>query len=260
MQIKVAETAGFCFGVNRAVDTLDKMLGQGKKVCTLGPIIHNNIVVDDFKKKGAVIIDSPEAVPDGYGVVIRAHGVTKQVIDKLDQLGIDYVDATCPYVLKIHRIIKENSREDNTVLIAGDEQHPEVCGFRSHCKGESFVFRNSDELEKILSENRLFTNKEIIVVAQTTFSVKEWKKSLKIIEKVCTNRNSFDTICKATQNRQDEAEKLSAECDAMIVIGGRHSSNTVKLKNVCETNCKTFLIERVEEVGEIDFSPIKELA
>ena len=255
--IKIAETAGFCFGVNRAVNMLENMLEKGEKVCTLGPIIHNNTVVDNLNSKGAVIVDSPEDVPDGYGVVIRAHGVTKQVIEKLDELGVEYTDATCPYVLKIHRIIKENSHTDNVVLIAGDESHPEVCGFRSHCKGESYVFRNSDELNNIFEKNSDISELEVIVVAQTTFSVIEWKKSLKIIEKVCTNSISFDTICRATQDRQNEAQILSAECDAMIVIGGRHSSNTVKLKNVCEKNCPTYLIERVEELERLDFSPFK---
>ncbi len=257
MQVEVAKTAGFCFGVNRAVNMLGKMLNEGKKVCTLGPIIHNNTVVDDFKNKGAIIVDSPKEVPEGYSVVIRAHGVTKQVISQLEKLGVDYVDATCPYVLKIHRIIKENSKEDNVVLIAGDETHPEVCGFRSHCVGESYVFKNCDNLEEILKSNNNFDKKEIIVVAQTTFSVNQWKKSLKIIEKVCTNSISFDTICRATQDRQNEAEILSGRCDAMIVIGGRHSSNTVKLKNVCENNCRTFLIERVEEVESLDISSCK---
>ena len=259
MQIEVAKTAGFCFGVNRAVDMLYELVESGKKVCTLGPIIHNPVVIEELENKGVKIIDTPEDAPEGYEVVIRAHGVTKETVQALSERKIPFTDATCPYVLKIHKIIKENSTEDNVVLIAGDEKHPEVCGFRSHCKGVSFVYKNEEELISILQNNPEFSHKETIVVAQTTFSVKEWKKCAKIIQKVCTNSKSFDTICKATQNRQNEAAELSMRSDAVIVIGGAFSSNTVKLKNVCQENAKTFLIERVEELKDIDFSPFKKI-
>ena len=256
---QTAKTAGFCFGVNRAVKILNKIVDEGRNVCTLGPIIHNPIVIEDLESKGVRIIDSPSQTPENFEVVIRAHGVTKQVIGELNENNIGYTDATCPYVLKIHKIIKENSREDNIVLIAGDESHPEVCGFRSYCKGKSFVFKNSDELEEILENNRFIADGEIIFVAQTTFSVKEWKKSEKIIEKLCTNQKTFDTICRATQDRQLEAIELSRKSDAMIVIGGRFSSNTVKLYNVCKENCDTFLIERVEELRDVDFSSYEKI-
>lgn len=253
MKIETAKTAGFCFGVNRAVNILYRKLDEGKKVCTLGPIIHNPQVIEELEAKGVEIVENPCDTPDGYEIVIRAHGVTKQVIEELEERSIPFTDATCPYVIKIHKIVKENSSESNVLLIAGDERHPEVCGFRSHCKGESFVFKNEEELIAILEKNSEFSDKEIIVVAQTTFSVKEWKKCRKILQKVCTNSISFDTICKATQNRQDEAELLSKRNDAMLVIGGHFSSNTVKLKNVCEKNCRTFLIERPQELYRIDF-------
>ncbi len=259
MQIEVAKTAGFCFGVNRAVDILYKMVDEGRKVCTLGPIIHNPVVIEELESRGVKIIDTPSEAPEGYEVVIRAHGVTKETVEELNELTIDYTDATCPYVLKIHKIIKENSTKDNVVLIAGDEKHPEVCGFRSHCKGRSFVFKNEEELLSILNNNRNFSEEEIIVVAQTTFSVKEWKKSAKIIQKLCTNSKSFDTICRATQDRQNEAAELSGRSDAMIVIGGRFSSNTVKLNNVCKEHCETFLIERVDELKDIDFSSFRKI-
>lgn len=259
MQIEVAKTAGFCFGVNRAVKMLEKLVDDGKKVCTLGPIIHNPVVIDELCEKGVRIVSSPDEVPDGYEVVIRAHGVTKEVTEALESKNITYTDATCPYVLKIHRIIKENSTADNVVLIAGDEKHPEVCGFRSHCKGSSFVFVNCDELVKILAEHPEFSNEEIIVVAQTTFSVKEWKNSVKILQKVCTNAKTFDTICSATQDRQNEACDISKKNDAVIVIGGAFSSNTVKLKNVCAENAVTFLVERVDELKDIDFTPFTKI-
>ncbi len=259
MQIEVAKTAGFCFGVNRAVKMLEKLVDDGKCVCTLGPIIHNPVVIDELSEKGVRIVESPDEVPEGYEVVIRAHGVTKEVTEALESENITYTDATCPYVLKIHRIIKENSTADNVVLIAGDEKHPEVCGFRSHCKGSSFVFVNCDELVKILAEHPEFSNEEIIVVAQTTFSVKEWKNSVKILQKVCTNAKTFDTICSATQDRQNEACDISKKNDAVIVIGGAFSSNTVKLKNVCAENAVTFLVERVDELKDIDFTPFTKI-
>lgn len=253
MEIRIAKTAGFCFGVNRAVNMLYKMIDEGRKVCTLGPIIHNPQVIEDLESRGVKAVASPEEVPKGYEVVIRAHGVTKQVLLSLQQLNIPFTDATCPYVLKIHKIIKEKTQSDDIVLIAGDGNHPEVCGFRSHCKGESYAFKTAQELENILKSISDREDKRKILLAQTTFSVNEWKKSLKIIEKLCTNSIYFDTICKATQERQDEAEHLSKWADVMFVIGGAFSSNTVKLKNVSAQNAKTFLIERAEELKLDDY-------
>lgn len=259
MEIRVAETAGFCFGVNRAVDMLYKMIDEGKKVCTLGPIIHNPQVIEDLEKRGVKAVSSPCQVPEGYEVVIRAHGVTKQVIAELQERNIPYTDATCPFVLKIHKIIKEQTHKDDIVLIAGDGQHPEVCGFRSHCKGESYTFKNQQELLEIIENNSDLENKRIFLLAQTTFSVKEWKKCLKIIEKLYTNSIYFDTICSATQRRQDEADHLSRWADVMLVIGGTFSSNTVKLKNVCSENARTYLLERAEDLQPIDFSGCQKL-
>ncbi|MBQ7294672.1 MAG: bifunctional 4-hydroxy-3-methylbut-2-enyl diphosphate reductase/30S ribosomal protein S1 [Clostridia bacterium] len=259
MEIKVAETAGFCFGVNRAVDMLYKMIDEGRQVCTLGPIIHNPQVIEDLENRGVKAVASPSEVPEGYEVVIRAHGITKETLGELEERKIPYTDATCPYVLKIHKIIKQQTSEDDIVLIAGDGNHPEVCGFRSHCKGKSYTFKTADELAEILESNSNFANKNKILLAQTTFSVKEWKKSLKIIEKLCTNSIYFDTICRATQERQDEAEHLSQWADAMLVIGGTFSSNTVKLKNVCSENAVTYLIERVQDLQPIDFMGCKKI-
>lgn len=253
MEIRVAETAGFCFGVNRAVNILYKMIDEGKKVCTLGPIIHNPQVIEDMQSKGVRIISDVSEVAEGYEVVIRAHGVTKETVEALESSGVKFTDATCPYVLKIHRIIKEQTSENDIILIAGDGEHPEVRGFSSHCKGKYFTFKKEDELTDILNENDNFENKQIYLLAQTTFSVKEWKKCLKIIQKLCTNPIYFDTICRATQERQDEAGALSQWADVMLVIGGNFSSNTVKLKNVCQENTRTYLIERAEDLQPIDF-------
>ena len=253
-RIKLAKTAGFCFGVNRAVDMLYKMVESGEKVCTLGPIIHNPQVIADLESRGVKIAETPKDAPEGYKIVIRTHGVTEGTIDQIEALGREYINATCPFVMKIHKIIREHSAEDTVTLIAGDDHHPEVQGFRSHCRGESYVYKNSEELEELLEKHGDFSQKQQICVAQTTFSIKEWEKCLKILKIHCTNRKIFDTICSATNERQKEAEQLSLECDAMVVVGGRTSSNTFKLKTVCEKNCPTYLIETAEELKDIDLS------
>ena len=248
MSIVVADTAGFCFGVNRAVNMVNKLLAAGKKVYTLGPIIHNKQMVDELASQGVEIAEKPEDVTNGATLVIRSHGVPLDVIDRINLLKLDYADATCPFVSKIHKIVNEASKKGKRVLIAGDENHPEVEGIRGNCISESYVFKNLDELKKLVKSNNFDNNMDTIIVAQTTFSVEEWQNCLNFFKKVCTNATIFDTICNATSDRQKEAEKLSKSSDLMIVIGGRHSSNTVKLKDICEKNCKTFLIETADEL------------
>lgn len=253
-KIILAETAGFCFGVDRAVNLVYSLVNDGKKVCTLGPIIHNAQLVGDLEQRGVKIIDSIDECPDGYMVVVRTHGVEKSVIDDIENKNIDYVDATCPFVKKIHRIVKKFD-SSVPVLVAGDVNHPEVIGIRSYCNGKSFVFKNDEELQKILQNDYIDKNEKIICVSQTTFSLEEWKKCEKIIKKVCTNCEIFDTICNATADRQNEAYEISKKSDAMIVIGGRHSSNTCKLRDVSSAHCRSFLIETADELKSIDLSP-----
>ena len=248
MNIIVADTAGFCFGVNRAVNIVNKLLAAGKKVYTLGPIIHNKQMVDELASQGVEIAEKPEDVINGATLVIRSHGVPSDVMDRINLLKIDYANATCPFVSKIHKIVNEASKKGKRVLIAGDGNHPEVEGIRGNCISESYVFKNLDELKKLVKGNNFDNNMDTIIVAQTTFSVEEWQNCLNFLKKVCTNATIFDTICNATSDRQKEAEKLSKSSDLMIVIGGRHSSNTVKLKDICEKNCKTFLIETADEL------------
>ena len=253
MQIKLAETAGFCFGVNRAVKLVENLLDEGNKVYTLGPIIHNPQLVESLAERGTVIINSPdEATADGV-VVLRSHGVIKSVKDEIEKLGLKYVDATCPFVDKIHTIIRENSTEDNIVFIAGDENHPEVQGIRSYAKGKSYVFKDAKELESLCSDDEKSSEKEKIFVAQTTFNTNEWKKCKKNINLLYTNAKIFDTICIATEKRQKEAIELSKISDIMIIIGGRGSSNTAKLCAVCSENCRSHLIETASELNGIDF-------
>ena len=254
MEIILAESAGFCFGVNRAVNKVEELLEKNKKVATLGPLIHNPQYIKSLCDRGAVIVDSPSAVPENCELVIRAHGITKELHEEIENSGISFADATCPFVKKIQNIVAKESTSENIVLIAGDEDHPEVKGFRSYCNGKSYVFKNYDELEILIDQNQFICDIEVIYVAQTTFSIPEYKKCSEFIKKVCTNVKKFDTICDATSKRQKDACNLSLKCDIMLIIGGRMSSNTQKLKNVCENNTRTVLIESAEELKDIDFS------
>ena len=256
VQITLAKTAGFCFGVNRAVTMLYDLVDKGENICTLGPIIHNPQVISDLSLKGVNIIDNIEKVESGKKVVIRTHGVEKNSLDFCVNNSVDFIDATCPFVKKIHKIVEKNSTNTLPVLIAGDSKHPEVIGIKSYCNGECFIFNSLEELEKILINNTFNPEKPFIVVSQTTFSIKEWKKCLKIINLYYTNAIIFDTICNATEERQAEALILSKKNDIMIIIGGRTSSNTAKLKAVCEPNCPTYLIETANELLDIAFCDV----
>ena len=259
MRITLAKTAGFCFGVDRAVKTAYDIAAKGVDAVTLGQLIHNTFVTNELEEKGVGIIESPSQAKSGQTVIIRAHGIAESVYRELEENGAEICDATCPFVKKIHTAVSENSSEDVPVLIAGDPVHPEVIGIVGHCKGQSFVFRNVDELENIFRENAEICQKRIIAVSQTTFSQNEWKKCKEKIKIYCTNSKIFDTICFATRQRQEEAAELSKKSDMMIIIGGRHSSNTVKLRLVCEENCETYLVERAEELRTINFSQCAEI-
>ena len=249
MTVHLAKTAGFCFGVNRAVEMVFQLLNEGKQVCTLGPIIHNAQMVAELEARGVRTVHSVDEVRAGETLVIRSHGVGRELYDKAAQSGIEVADATCPFVAKIHRIVAEQSAAGDTVLIAGDENHQEVIGIRGHCIGEVLIFSDEESLQKILENRPDLAEKPVSVVSQTTFHAKSWAKCQEILKKVCTNAKIFDTICNATSMRQKEAGELSAVCDGMIVIGGRHSSNTAKLFSVCRQNCdRTFLIETAAEL------------
>lgn len=259
MKITLAKTAGFCFGVNRAVNMLYDLVSEGVNVCTLGPIIHNPQVVVDLESKGVNIIDDISDASESKKVVIRTHGVEQSILKYCENNALDYIDATCPFVKKIHKIVQKNSSKDLPVLIAGDKKHPEVIGIKSYCNGACFVFNSVDELDEIFKNNSFNREKPFVVVSQTTFSTKEWKKCVKKIKILYTNAIIFDTICSATEERQAEALLLSKENDAMIIIGGRTSSNTAKLKAVCEPNCLTYLIETAEELQDIALCDVQSI-
>lgn len=248
MSITVAKTAGFCFGVDRAVNLVYKLVDDGVQACTLGPIIHNPQLVSDLASKGVRTIERPDQADRQETVVIRSHGVAQSVYDELALEGVAYADATCPFVSKIHRIVSEQSRAGSVILIAGDECHPEVEGIRGHCFGQSFVFNTPEKLEKILTNEIDVSKKRIILVAQTTFKVGLWENCAEIAKKLCTNIEIFDTICNATSERQAEAIRLAKASDLMVVVGGRHSSNTAKLFEVCAKHTQTVLIETGDEL------------
>ena len=254
MPIILAESAGFCFGVSRAVELAEQLADEGKQVCTLGPIIHNPQVVKRLEEKGVHIVDSPEEVPEGAVLVIRSHGVPQSVLDRTEELGVQVCDATCPFVAKIHRIVAEASREGATVLIAGDESHPEVIGIRGHCSGPSFVFGDENALRECLESSVELDKTPIVLVSQTTFNAYIWEKCSEIVKKHYTNAKIFDTICNATAKRQKEAVALSRKCDIMVIVGGRESSNTAKLRDVCAANCPTVLVETADGLRAADFA------
>jgi len=259
LRITIAKTAGFCFGVDRAVNMAYDLASKNISAATLGELIHNNSVTSQLESKGVRMIETPSQSEEGETVIIRAHGVSRQIYDELEKAGANVCDATCPFVKKIHNIVAENSSDEVPVFIAGDPNHPEVMGIRGHSNGDVYVFNNADELEDFLYKNQFLCKKGIIAVSQTTFSQKEWKKCKEKIKIYCTNPKIFDTICSATRKRQDEAAEISKQSDMMIVIGGRHSSNTVKLKAVCSENCETHLVERADELRTIDFSQCAEI-
>ena len=248
MPILLAKSAGFCFGVNHAVDEVNALLDAGESVCTLGPIIHNPQVVEQLRRRGVQTVDSVAQVPAGSVLVIRSHGVPRSVYEEIRAAGIRCCDATCPFVAKIHRIVAANSDEKTAVLIAGDPDHPEVLGIRGHCAGTSFVFRNREELAQQLKIIQSGDFASCIMVSQTTFHTLEWEKCTEIAKKSCTNLQIFDTICNATANRQQEAIHLAQQCHKMVIVGGRESSNTAKLRDVCAPYGAAYLVEDATEI------------
>ena len=212
-------------------------------MCTLGTIIHNPKIIKEFEDKGIKIIDHPSQVPNGYILVIRAHGTTKENLEYMKKNNIDFIDATCPFVKKIHRIVEKNSDKKDFLLISGNSNHPEVIGIKSFFNKNVFIFDDVKSLNKILDDNPEIANKSGIVVSQTTFSKEKWAKCIELLKKQLKKLEVFDTICKTTCLRQSEAEEMSKKSDLMIVVGGKNSSNTTKLYEICSKNTNTILVE-----------------
>ncbi len=248
MEIKLAKTAGFCFGVRRAVDTVyDQVSKGGSPIYTYGPIVHNEQVVQDLEARGVQVLkDQKELAELAKGtVIIRAHGVGRAVYEQLEQGGISYVDATCPFVKKIHRIVERESGNGRQILIAGNPSHPEVEGIRGWCQGEVRVLESPEEAEKFIAS----PGKKLCLVAQTTFNYNKFKELVEIISKKGYDIIVLNTICNATEERQTEAKRIASEVDAMIVIGGKNSSNTQKLFEICKKECEnTYYIQKLVDL------------
>ncbi len=243
--VTLAKTAGFCFGVERAVSFAEDLAKNGGG-CTLGQLIHNPLVTEDLAKKGVFAADSLDDIKGT--VIIRSHGVGQAVYDELNKRGIKYIDATCPFVEKIHKIVSEESAKGAEVIIAGNKNHPEVKGIIGHCHTKAWVVDSIEDIENLVKDENFFVQNRQIFVAQTTYQLAKWIEYKKVIKNYCTNLKFFDTICSATTNRQREAESLSKSCDLMIVVGGAESSNTAKLAEICEKNCKTVFLQTPEEL------------
>ncbi len=258
MGVELAKTAGFCFGVGRAVDAVEELLGAGEELAILGEIIHNPHVTADFAKRGVVTISEPREIPPGHKLVIRAHGVPLSVYAELESSKTPFFDATCPYVAKIHSLAGDAAAKGKTVLLAGDPAHPEVTGIASRCGTSCRVFRGAEEFEKIVTEE-IYSENSYILLAQTTFNLLEWRKCVEIVKNRCTNIKIFDTICNATILRQLEAAELAARSDIMLVVGGKKSSNTTRLYEICKEAAKAYQIESADELGDIDFGGAKNI-
>ena len=250
MEVTVAKTAGFCFGVKRAVEKVYEQIGKTEKpIYTYGPIIHNEQVVGDLQEKGVEVIDTLEelkTIRDAV-VVIRSHGVGKDVYDILKENGVEIVDATCPYVKKIHRIVEKQTAEGRRVLIVGSEDHPEVQGIKGWGDERTKVIENMDDFRRL----ELPEDEKLCIVSQTTFNYKKFRDIVEKISKTRYDITVLNTICNATQERQVEAMRIASQVDVMLVIGGKHSSNTQKLYDICRKECKnTYYIQTLG-----DFNP-----
>ena len=252
-EIIVADSAGFCFGVKRAVGIAEDFAEKGIPAVTLGEIIHNPTVVEELRARGVYPVESVSEVPEGYTLILRSHGVPLSVIEELDKKCIPYADATCPFVARIHRVVAERTAAGDTVIITVNPDHAEVKGIVGHAKGDVRVVRNLAELEELSRNEPELCAKCITIVSQTTFLRAEWEKCEKFAKKVYTNLLIFDTICNDACTKQSEADSLSRQCDGMIVVGGRKSSNTARLWETCAANCPTVLIEYPSELKPNDW-------
>lgn len=259
MEITVAKSAGFCFGVQRAVDSVYKELEENSgKIYTFGPIIHNEQVVEDLNKKGIKVIDTVEQlkeIKEGT-VVIRSHGVAKEIYDILEQQKLKMVDATCPFVKKIHNIVLDESNNGKTIIIIGNDNHPEVEGIKGWVNGEVIVINKEEQIEKL----SLPEQTKACIVSQTTFNHNKFKYLVEIIRKKGYDITVVNTICNATHVRQVEAQKISSKVDGMIVIGGKNSSNTQKLYDICRNECEnTFYVQTVKDLNLHELKSLKSI-
>lgn len=250
MNVELAKTAGFCFGVKRAVDTVYQQIEQyrGEKIFTYGPIIHNEEVIKDLRSHGVEVLNDEEELKtaDADVVVIRSHGVAKYIYDILEERGITCVDATCPFVKKIHKIVAEKSAEGSYIVIVGNGEHPEVQGIRGWAGEQVTVVQTPEDAERFELPDK---DQKVCIVAQTTFNYNKFKELVEIISKKRYDIVVLNTICNATKERQTEARQIAARVDAMVVIGDKRSSNTQKLFEICKEEClNTYYIQTLDDL------------
>ena len=249
MEVRLANSAGFCFGVKKAMEKVYEQIenAEGKKIYTYGPIIHNEEVVKELAAKGVEVIGSLEELNarEKGVLIIRSHGVAKEVSDKMEEAGFRVIDATCPFVKRIHNIVQKESAEEKQIIIVGNPGHPEVEGIRGWCANKAVIIETTAEAEAFKTDK----NEKICIVSQTTFNYNKFKDIVEIFEKRGYDINVVNTICNATQERQTEAREIAAEADAMIVIGGTHSSNSKKLYEICKGECdNTHFIQTLDDL------------
>ncbi len=259
MSVTVAKSAGFCFGVSRAVSLVEDAAKQGCRTLTLGPIIHNRHVVARFREMGVHVIDRPEEAAPGDTVVVRSHGVGKEVYNRLEAVGANVVDATCPFVKRIHEIVSRAEADGMLPIIIGTPTHPEVegiAGWCSRCK----VFEDAQALENWVFSENIPKDLPVCMVSQTTSTEILWKKSVDFAKKQFTYLQTFDTICRATECRQREASELSQRCGAMVVVGDLKSSNTGRLAMICREHCdRVILVDNASELDPNDFRGVSDV-
>lgn len=258
MEVIVAKTAGFCFGVERAVNKVYEQINKqdGRPIYTYGPIIHNEEVVKDLEKKGVQVIETEDELrqlKEGI-VIIRSHGVGRHIYDLLEENQIEIVDATCPFVKKIHRIVKEENEKGRRVIIIGNEKHPEVEGIKGWAGADTIVVESEKQIEKLT----IGPEEKLSIVSQTTFNYKKFQDLVEKFLKKGYDISVLNTICNATQERQSEARRIASEVDAMIVIGGKSSSNTQKLYEICRRECEnTYYIQTVDDLEPESVSSVR---
>ena len=247
MEVVLAKSSGFCFGVKRAVDRVYELLAENKKIYTYGPIVHNDDVVADLEEKGVKVLNTKEELTEltEGSVVIRAHGVPKEIYEIMEQKNIECIDATCPFVKRIHKIVEKESAEGRRIIVIGNAKHPEVEGIRGWCKTPATVIESREEALQFNGSK----DDKYCVVSQTTFNYKKFQELVEIFQKKGYDIIVANTICSATEERQKEASELAAKADVMIVIGGTHSSNTRKLYELCKSECEnTYYIQTLADL------------
>lgn len=259
MSVTVAKSAGFCFGVSRAVELVETAAKEGKHTLTLGPIIHNRHVVERFQKMGVQVIEQPEQAQPGDTVIIRSHGVSREVYERLEKQGAEIIDATCPFVKRIHDLVAQAEEAGQLPIIIGTPTHPEVEGIAGWCT-RCKVFADAESLEKWVVEEHISSDLPVCMVSQTTSTEFLWKKCVQFAKKQFTYLKTFDTICRATECRQSEASALSQRCQAMVVVGDLKSSNTGRLAMICREHCeKVVLVDNASELDKDFFRGVSDV-